>query len=186
VAYPTLVDLQGFLGNSVVAEEPVLQAVLDATISLLEQYTGRSFVESGSEARRFRPVPGRAAELWLEPSDLRTITSVLTSDGEAVSAADYYGEPVDPPFNILVRVYGGVWTYQPGGYVTITGTWGYTDVCPEDLYLSLLQASQHFYIARRTGAHGAVTTAARGLLVRPGALPPTVLDIWRQWRRGGL
>ena len=74
----------------------------------------------------------RAYRLWLDENDLISVTSV-TAGGTAISASDYFLEPVNsgPPYNRLeldlgsAAAFGGGDTHQRS--IAITGLWGIGD-----------------------------------------------------------
>jgi hypothetical protein len=74
----------------------------------------------------------RAWRLWLDENDLISVTSV-TSGGVALSASDYFLEPVNsgPPYDRVEIDMGSAAAFSSDDTwqrsIAITGTWGYSD-----------------------------------------------------------
>jgi hypothetical protein len=192
MTYPTLADLKEVVGISDSADDSVLTWALDGAIEAVEAHTRRTFV-AVTATKTFRAygmhVSHNKRVLWLH-EDLATITSVINGDGASVTT---YSERKDGSAIYALELPRYEDTYWNGGItrtnpISIAGKWGYSEDCPSDVFLAILQLATRTYRSRQTGATGDVTAVSRmgGMQVASVGLSEDVLMVLARYSRRSI
>jgi hypothetical protein len=131
VALPTF---KGYFRSEISADDSIIQAVLDATDSVIQEICQRKFVVAGSaSARTYAPTVGRNV---LRIHDCTTITSVVENSTTLTADTDFVKEPVQTvswsgetrPYEQVRRIGASWYTDNGKGTVVVTATWGWAAI----------------------------------------------------------
>lgn len=195
MAYPTLANLNDFLGlaDATLQADTPADWMVDATIDMVERWTGRTFVVGSDTELSFpveSPYVSKDRRRLLFFRDVATVTTVTNGDSTVVSSSDYrllgtYGSL--PYYGIeLKKSYAYRWMYGSSfAEPTITGKWGYSVSCPEDLFDLMLRIMAWMYRSRQTGQSSSVSVGSRkGNLVLPASdIPKDLLQRLKVYKR---
>lgn len=121
MAYTTLADLKQYMGVSSASDDALLNSLIAAAQRVIDDLTGRTF-EASTGTRQANQAVGRT--LFLH-HDLLAVSSITDSGGNTVATADVSPASGEWPARALILA-NGRWSVP----VTITGTWGYSNVAP--------------------------------------------------------
>lgn len=191
--YCTLAELKTRLGVTDVVDDSVLEAVIEATSRLIDDFCGRRFYTTASDETRYYTAY-RVREILCD-DDILSITTLQTDhEGDRVyentwQATDYDLEPYNAPLDgqpytkISITPYG---SYQfpvdiPKG-VKIVGKFGYSATAPKPVQEAcLIQASRLF--RRKDAPFGITGVAEFGVQMAIARLDPDVKILLSPYRR---
>lgn len=177
MAYPVLADLKAWLGISATSEDTTLTTLLNSAVAFVERYTGRSFVAAaGTREFPVRPpfVSKDRFRLWVA-ADLINVSTLVNGDGTTLSSGDYYLESpnMQPPYNVIAleRSSATVFYSTNGDRISVSGDWGYSANCPDDVFGVILSICAEEY-RRKVSGGGTVNVASRssGVVLAAGSL----------------
>ncbi len=189
MAYPTLNQVKAYIPIAGDTENVKLTQMLDGAITAVEQDTGRLWVAT-TATRNFRaehPFVTQHRTMLSFFEDLATITSITNGDGTVLAAADYdaISTPgtTTPFYQIHIRNTSNVrWQNGADGTrIAIAGKWGYSEACPDDIFLAILELVHLSQAAQADGS--GLTITPRSGIIDKGQWPPRVLRTLDNRRR---
>ena len=129
-------------------ENGLLSSCISRAEAAINAYTRRDFAGTAGTIyyNRFaqRQVSGQA--LYLD-RDLHTLVALENGDGQVIPIGSVWVEPRNegPPYRILRLKSAYVWTWNTDAEVTISGTWGFSTVAPDDIKQATTRYAAHLY-----------------------------------------
>lgn len=190
MAYLTTAELLAYLDIDAADEDSLLlEAITDAQ-SYIEAETSRFF-----EAQTLTKVYDRSA-LSREHSrvldldeDLLTITTLTNGDSAStvILPADYWllDRNLGPPYHQIklktdIATY---WEWEIDEWVSVLGTWGYTDEAPGDIKRACTVLAAYFYRQKDSQIFDTIAMPEAGIITIPQGIPATVVKIIKKYRR---
>lgn len=176
MSYPTRAELKSHLGISGSGDDTPLDNCLSGAIKFVETVTGRVFAGQADTTRYYfrhdvRYFPDRQTLMLFD--DLATCTSVIHPRlGALVQNEQYILRDYNAPFH-KIQLLGEVFDFPAAGdAVEVTGKWGYSASCPNDLRLLILELAQSAYHGRNSGGGGDIMLiqGGSGAVLRPKTL----------------
>lgn len=197
MAYASLADVKAHLSVSVDTEDARITAAIESAEAAVDQFTGRRWEVSASEARFYWPPDSFA--VWVTIDDAQSVTAVAELDDDLSSWTDLPadgwmpgGWGVDPAAtsvtgdNRITRLLrsAGCWRSAGRGTATVrvTGTWGYTAAPPDDIkQAALILAARYF--ERADAPLGISSGGLESAPMRLAGIDPDVRTLLVQRRR---
>ena len=190
--YCTLAELKTALAISDSVDDPPLEAAINATSRMIDDYTNRFFYADGTTlspvARIYTPI-----DTWrLSVDDFVSITELATDQNMDYSydtiwaSTDYIVDPVNNPrrgwpLTRLTAINRYIFSRLLPQSVKITGVWGWSAVPPEVNMACLIQASRLF--VRRQSPFGIAGSPDLGTVRLSARLDADVEALLRPFRR---
>lgn len=187
-AYPKFHDLKLYLNIDTAKDDALLVATLKRAIATFENMCGRSFVPA-VETRYIDATDEQvinSKRLFLRDGDLIEI-SELKIDSEIVPDDEYYLEGAVPHF--VVRLTNASdfdfhsYTVSPERNISITGSWGYQDEVPEDVFGAIVRLAAWLYQQKDNAMELDRPIAMSNAMVLPASLPTDVEAIAGFYRK---
>lgn len=108
----------------------VLGLIIPAVSRAIDRHCRRRFyATTAAKPHDFDPDKIRLTD------DLLSLTSVTTTAGNSLTAADFLFDPITPPYARLILKPYRMMTYAdtPKQAITVTGSWGYSTTTPEEV-----------------------------------------------------
>ena len=191
-AYCTLAELKASLAITDSVDDTPLEAAIQATSRMIDDYTGRFFYRNGTTqspvARYYTPL-----DPWtMNMDDSVSITEVATDDNfnqtwdTVWGTSDYMLEPVNNPqrgwpVNRILAIGRYVWPYYLPQSCRITGVWGWNAVPAEINMATLIQAARLF--TRRQSPFGIAGSPDLGTVRLTAKLDADVEALLRPFRK---
>jgi hypothetical protein len=183
VTYPTLTDLQTWLGISSTLSANPHKIVLDGAIAYVEKYTGRKFVAAEGtrlfiwDSRHW--IVRRRKIVFFE--DAAAITTVTLPDGTVTTEYDTY-EQAPPYRGIVLRSDVVVLSTPPDSiFFTIVADWGYSASCPDDVKYAILTLAQQ-QLGVKQGRKGDGSIERSGMVLGARTIPRDVKNILDRYK----
>ncbi len=172
------------------ADDAVVQQALDAAEEYIEAETHRYF-EDTTQTRYYR-----SDALWPNSrtlrldQDLLAVITLTNGDDAAtvIPPADYTLLPRNdaPPYHFieLTDTSSRIWEFDTDKWVSVRGTWGWSDIPPADVKQAVLVLGNYFYKQKDLSASLDVTAIpGAGVITIPSGIPATVLKVIDKYRR---
>ena len=181
MTYPTLDQTKAYIPIAGATQDTRLQQMLNGVITAVEQDTGRLWV-AATATRNFRaehPFVTQHRTMLTFFEDLATITSITNGDSTVLAASDYdtIQKPgtTTPFYQIHIRNTSNVrWQNgSDGTRIAVAGKWGYSEACPDDIFLAILELVHLSQAAQADGS--GLTITPRSGIIDKGQWPPRVL-----------
>ena len=173
MAYPTLAEVKAYVSEAGTDRDTLLQGYLDFSVALIEGQSGRKFVaEAGT--RSLRPLEGCGTTL--STGDMLSVSAVA-GDGVLLSPDSYYLLKVaddDVGFMVVSSGAGGRFSWDRYALVEVSGEFGYSSDCPDDVFGALLDMVLGLSRARNSPVAGAQTNRRELVALAQSAKP----ELW--------
>jgi hypothetical protein len=138
MTYTTATDIRNYMGLHGTDEESLLNVLIGAAQSAIDDYCHRTFEALYDTTRTFAAQYAAQGAFLLLDADLCVLTSVTNGDGTTLDPASYVLVTQDPPYEALrLRPEAGI-TWQ--GTISVTGRWSYSLSPPA----SIIQATREY------------------------------------------
>ncbi len=178
MAYIDLETLKTYIGTEKSGDNYLLAACLDRAIAVFDSHFDHRF-EASTETRYYRGIDIYQGALWLD-SPLLTVTTLTNGDaaGTVIDAADYWLQPRnESPYWLIELKSGGdtaYFAFDTDGEVSVTGTWGYTTIAPDDVVQAVIRLSAYFYRQKDSQIFETTAVPELGILTIPAGVPQDV------------
>lgn len=172
-------------------DDTLLQLALDAATTLIDQFTGRTFVAETGATKYFT---ADCADLLTLTPDIRTVTSIAIDDdgdlsfGLTLATTDYWKLPLQsyPDSGIYAQIRMAPRSSQAfsvGYQVKIVGDWGYVvgGQAPAPVRTACLLQAARLY-ARRGAPFGILQSTDLGQFTRISKADPDVMAALMPYR----
>jgi len=179
MGYTTLEALKSFGGFEEDDEDELLNALIEAATSLIENHTQRVFQIDSETDQAFSklnfPTESRfsGATLYFY-TELADEASAIT-DSPTVSYLPEDG----PPYWGMYKT-DGDWAYPT---VTVTGYWGYSKTPPPNIEIVCLRLAKWLYDMKDTQDGSQVVITQEGQVLLPQGLPNDVYELLKPYRK---
>ncbi len=155
--YCVLADLRDYLGFSGTlgqTQDGLLQNAINRAEGAIDAYTRRTFVGTAGTAYYSRYFQDRVRNhaLYID-QDLFSLTALQNGDGQTIPTGSVWLEPrnVGPPYRIIRLKSSYVWVWNTDSDITISGTWGYGTVAPQDIQQATVRLAAFFFRQKDVG-----------------------------------
>lgn len=193
MAYITNADLKESLGisSSDSTKDDIVTYAVDAAISFIDNYTGRSFsLDSNATSRIYVPTP---CDDFLATDDIGSTSGLVVENGDitgstwtTVDSATYEAFPLNSiikgkPIVGFTMLTG--WGVNPYARIRVTAKWGWPEVPDEIAQAALLQAARLF---KRKDSPGGMFGSADFGFTRVSKADPDVVALIAPFIRHGF
>jgi len=190
MAYIGVEDLRAYLGIGLTTDDDLLQEAVEDAQSYIESQTNRRF-EANTETRYF----GRWARddhdsrILDMGTDLLTVTTLTNGDSSStvIASTKYWLLPRNgsPPYH-QIQLYQDIsdyWEWDTDKWVSVLGTWGYSNTPPADIVRACTALAAYFYRQKDAQMFDTTAVLESGALVVPQGIPATVTRILERYKR---
>jgi hypothetical protein len=180
-SYTDLETLRQYLSASDTlgtADDGLLQDCILRAEAAITAYTRRTFVGTVGTvvySRWDRDGQVRGQALYLD-RDLHTLVGVYNGDGQTIPVGSVWTEPRNdgPPYRIVRLKSSYVWTWNTDADVSVSGTFGFSTVCPADITQATLRYSAQLYRMKDVGPGDVAGFPEAGEVTYPKGMPDDV------------
>jgi hypothetical protein len=191
MAYLEVTELRDFLDISETTDDPLLGMAIGAAQRYIESQTNRIF-EATTATRYY---DRSAVDRWnsrllnLYQDELLSITTLTNGDssGTTIASTKYWLTPRNegPPYHgILLKTdIADYWEFDTDYWVTVIGTWGYSDVPPDDIRWAATVLAAYAYRAKDAQTFETTAIVESGAIAIPQGIPATVDRVIQRYKR---
>lgn len=180
--YPTFQDLKLYLGINTDKNDAILVKTLKRAISTFENMCGRSFIPKAEV--RFYDANGEEVishkRLFIRSGDLISV-SELKIDNEIVPSSEYFFTDAIPHFALSLKASSDFsfkyYSTTPERTISITGSWGYQDEVPDDVFGAIVRLASWLYQQKDNAMELDRPIAMSNAMILPSSLPADVEGI---------
>lgn len=189
MAYCTVEQVRAYIGTSKTVDDVLLQNFIERATARINSHCQRTF-ERREETRYYDAVQDVDGRLLILDDDLLSVTSVVNGDGTTVPASAYILLPANssPKWAIKLKSSSAVsWTYvdDPEQAITVTGTWGYSAVAPDDIVHAAIRLTAWYY-HQADAPFETQGLPELGVVTVPSDMPPDIKALLAPYQRGGV
>ncbi len=165
-----------------------LSNAINAAITYIEEKTEQVFV--AVSATRYYRVSSinrfDSSELQLD-GWITDVTVLLNADSAntPILAANYWllDRNLGPPFRAILLDSTQHWQFDQDEWVSVTGTWGYSDACPADVFEAQLLLAALMYRQASSQVFDVTAIPEQGVIQIPKGIPATVVQVIGKYLR---
>jgi hypothetical protein len=167
-------------------ENGLLSACIDRAEDAIDAYTRRTFAGTAGTVYYNRFTQGAQIvnqALYLD-RDLHTLVGVVNGDATTIPVGSVWVEPRNqgPPYRILRLKSSYVWTWNTDSDVTISGTFGYSTVAPDDIVQATVRWSAYLWRQKDTGPGDVAGFQESGEVVIAKGIPDDIKALLSPYR----
>jgi len=198
MSYARLTELKMDLGIDAdsTADDVLLQEYLDEATTAIDTYTRRNFeAETATRYYEYHDLDDNGFLLLLD-YDLLTVTTLTNGDssGTAIPATEYWltnaqGRriPEGPYHAIRLKIDSTyTWEFDTDYFVSVLGTWGYSDTPPKDIVRACKRLAQYYYAQKDAQVFDVTAVPEAGVIQVPQGIPRDVERILGPYVRQGV
>ena len=190
MAYIEVDDLRAYLGVDQTTDDDLLQEAIEDAQSYIESQTNRVFEET-TDTKYFsrHALDDYNSRVIHLNDDLLTVTTLTNGDSSdtVLSSSDYWllDRNDGPPYHqVMLKVdIDDHWEWDTDKWVSILGTWGYSERPPKDIVRACVALAAYFYRQKDAQVFDTTAVLESGALVVPQGIPATVTRILERYKR---
>jgi hypothetical protein len=187
-SYASLAEFKSWkaIKSTDVFDDITVQMCLDMATAWINSNTGRVFV--AANGTRWYDIPySRTLKL---DYDLISVTTLTNGDGTVIPSGQYVLGPrnISPKYEITL-IPNSVYQWFPTntgntlGVIGVTGPWGYSVTCPDDVKNACISIAVNVYSRRFGEGTMAATVTAAGIVITPQDIDGLTRATMQNYRR---
>jgi hypothetical protein len=191
MAYVEVEDLKAYTGipSATVTDDALLRDLIQEATRLIDMETGRVF-ESVTDTRYYGPeaLDKATNTLWVD-QDLLTVTELLNGDDDTteIESTEFWliDRNAGPPYYgiRLLSDSDDSWEWDTDGWVSVTGTWGWSATPPADIVLACKRLAAYLYQQKDSAVYEVTVYPEQGVQVTPMGIPVDVERMLKRYKR---
>lgn len=173
-------------GTITATQQLLLGSAIAHAEAAIDAYTRRAFAGTAGTVYYNRFIQAgqvRGQALYLD-ADLYSLTAIVNGDTSAIPVGSVWLEPRNegPPYRILRLKSSYVWVWNTDDEVTISGTWGFSTVAPQDVQQATVRLAAYYMRQKDAGPTDVTGFPEGGEVPYPRGMPDDVRYLLSPYR----